>query len=365
MSRLYIALLLVLTPFLACAEEVITVYNWEGYIALPVLKSFEAETGIRVDYHTYTSPQEIADALSSGTPMDISVQTHNDLPRLIQSGAIQPLDFNQLPNRKYLAPHLLGALKVLDPGNRYAVPYLWGATGLAINIPLAEAAFGGPLPNSWSVLFDPEQSRRLASCGVSWQEGPNEGLTTLLRYQGRDLARSSTSRINKAGELLMTLRPNLKYISSTRYIMDLREGKLCVAMSWVGDALAAAAAGQDVRFVIPDEGASFFIDSLVIPRSAKRADLAMRFIDYLMRPDIAAQITTETLYGSGVQNAKEFVDATLRNQPGLYPDSQTRRRLTLLETMPQKHAQVANAVWSEFLNAGGDGQASVPPQPRQ
>lgn len=359
MSRLHIVLALALTPFWAHAEEVVTVYNWQDYIALPVLKSFEAETGIRVDYHTYTDPAEIQNALSSGVPMDVSVQTHNDLPRLIKSGSIQPLDFNQLPNRKYLTPHLLGALKVLDPGNRYAVPYLWGATGLAINTPLAEAAFGGPLPNSWSVLFDPEQSRRLASCGVSWQEGPNEGLTSLLRYQGRDLTRSSTSRIKKAGKLLMELRPNLRYVSSTRYITDLREGKLCVAMSWVGDALSAAAAGQDVRFVIPDEGASYFIDSLVIPSSAKRPDLAMRFIDYLLRPEIAAQITTETLYGSGNQNAKTFVDEGLRNQPGLYPDNRTRRRLTLLENMPATHAKVTEAVWSEFINAATPAEASA------
>lgn len=351
MSRLYSLLVLALMPLVACAEEVVTVYNWEGYIALPVLKSFEAETGIRVDYHTYTSPKEIEDALSSGVPIDVSVQTHNDLPQLIKSGAIQPLDFRQLPNRQYLAPHLLGALMALDPGNRYAVPYLWGATGLAINTPLAEAAFGGPLPNSWSVLFDPEQSRRLASCGISWQEGANEGLTTLLRYQGRDLVRSSPSRISKAGTLLTELRPNLRYVSSTRYIEDLREGKLCVAMSWVGDALAAAAAGQDVRFVIPDEGATFFIDSLVIPQSAKRPDLAMRFINYLMRPEIAAQITMETLYGSGTLGAKEFVDESLRNQPGLYPDSRTRRRLTLLESLPPKHAVVTEAVWGEFINA--------------
>ncbi|MDP3848007.1 MAG: extracellular solute-binding protein [Pseudomonas sp.] len=359
MFRLYSLLVLLLTPLLACAEEVITVYNWEGYIALPVLKSFEAETGIRVDYHTYTSPKEIEGALSSGAAMDISVQTHNDLPRLIKSGSIQALDFNQLPNRKYLAPHLLGALKALDPGNRYAVPYLWGATGLAINTPLAEAAFGGPLPNSWSLLFDPEQSRRLASCGVSWQEGANEGLTTLLRYQGRDLMRSSTSRIKKAGKLLMELRPNLRYVSSTRYINDLRDGKLCVAMSWVGDALAAAAAGQDVRFVIPDEGATFFIDSLVIPASAKRPDLAMRFINYLLRPEIAAQITTETLYGSGTLQAKEFVDESLREQPGLYPDNQTKRRLTLLENMPQKHADVSQVVWAEFINAQAPAEASA------
>jgi spermidine/putrescine-binding protein len=350
MPRLLALLLLALSPLLASAEEVIRVYNWNDYIAPQVLKDFEAETGIRVEYHTFSTDSELDTVLASGEAIDVAVPSHDSLPALIKSGTLQPLDFTLLPNRKHLDKQLLSTLVALDPGNRHALPYLWGAVGLAINTPQAEAAFGGPLPNSWSLLFDPEQSARLANCGVSLLDAPDETMTVLLSYQGRSLARSSPGRIQRASQVLDGLRPNLRYIDSERYIDDLNQGKLCVAMAWVGDALAAADAGQPVRFLVPDEGSVLFIDNLVIPSSAKRPDLAHQFINYLMQPKVAALITAETLYPSGNADSREFLDETLRNQPSLYPDRDTKRRLHPLETLPEKHSATLDAVWARFRN---------------
>ena len=348
MPRLFAALLLALTPMLASAEEVIRVYNWNDYIAPQVLKDFETETGIRVDYHTYSTAEELAAVLATGEAIDVAVPSHDALPAMIKSGTLQPLDFSLLPNRKHLDKQLLSTLVALDPANRHAVPYLWGAVGLAINTPQAEAAFGGPLPNSWSLLFDAEQSARLASCGISVLDAPDETLTLLLNYQGRSLARSAPSRIERSSRVLDGLRPNLRYVDSERYIDDLNQGKLCVAVAWVGDALAAADAGQPVRFLVPDEGSILFIDNLVIPSSATRVDLAHRFIDYLMQPKVAALITAETLYPSGNADSREFLDEALRNQPDLYPDRDTKRRLHPLETLPEKHSATRDAVWTRF-----------------
>ncbi len=348
MPRLFASLLLALTPLLASAEEVIRVYNWNDYIAPSVLKDFQAETGIRVEYRTFSTAEELEKVLASGEAIDVAVPSHDALPAMIKNGTLQPLDFNLLPNRKHLDKQLLSTLVALDPANRHALPYLWGAVGLAINTPQAEAAFGGPLPNSWSVLFDPEQSARLASCGISLLDAPDETLTVLMSYQGRSMARSSPGRIERASQVLDGLRPNLRYIDSERYIDDLNQGKLCVAMAWVGDALAAADAGQPVRFLVPDEGSVLFIDSLVIPSSAKRPDLAHRFINYLMQPKVAALITAETLYPSGNADSREFLDEALRNLPDLYPDRSTKRRLHALETLPEKHSATRDAVWARF-----------------
>ena len=364
MPRLFASLLFALTPLLASADtietdskvekpdEVIRVYNWNDYIAPQVLKDFEAETGIRVEYRTFSTSDELKTLLHGDEAIDIAVPSHNDLPALIKSGSIQALDFRLLPNRQHLDKQLLSTLAALDQGNRHAVPYLWGAVGLAINVPQAEAAFGGPLPNSWSLLFDAEQSARLASCGMSVLDAPEETLSLLLNYQGHSLARSGTSRIQRASKVLDGLRPNLRYIDSQRYIADLGQGKLCVAMAWVGDALAAADAGQPVRFVVPDEGSTLFINSLVIPKSARRADLAHRFIDYLMQPKVAALITSETLFPNGNSDSKAFLDEGLRNQPGLYPDRDTKRRLHALDTLPEKHGATLDAVWTRFRNGG-------------
>ena len=348
MQRAFAAVLLGLISGLSQAADSIRVYNWNDYIAPQVLENFTRDTGIEVEYHTFASAEELNAALESGQAIDIAVPSHNELPTLIANGRIRPLDFNLLPNRSHLDKQLLSKLAAVDPQNQHAVPYLWGAVGLAINTPQAEAAYGGPLPESWSLLFDPEKSARLASCGISVLDAADETLSLLLNYQGRSLARSAPSRIERAGDLLQSLRPNLRYVDSERYIDDLSNGKLCLAVAWVGDALAAAQAGQPVRFLVPQEGSVLFVDNLVIPSSASRPELAHRFIDYLMQPQVIAQLTAETLYPNGNADSAQFIDAALLAQPGLYPDQDTKRRLYPLEVLSDKHAQVRDQIWQRF-----------------
>lgn len=267
MPRFLVSLSLALLPLLAHAEERITVYNWNDYIAPEVLVNFEKETGIRVDYHTYSTAEELDKALHSDTPIDIAVPSHDALPLLIKNASLLPMDNRLLPNRQHLDKQLLSKLAAFDPSNRYAIPYLWGSVGLAVNTVEAEKAYGGPLPNSWSLLFDPAQSSRLASCGIAMIDARDEVLSVLMMYQGRSLAHSPPSQIKRAGAVLEQLRPNLQYVDSTRYIDDLAKGKLCMAFAWVGDALAARDAGQPIEFIIPEEGSVAFVDSLVIRKS--------------------------------------------------------------------------------------------------
>lgn len=347
MFRVLAPLLLAVFPGL-CMAESIRVYNWNDYIAAQTLADFTKATGIDVEYHTYSSAEELDTALRSGESIDIAVPSHNDLPRLIKDGRLQPLDLDLLPNRTHLDKQLMSKLAAVDPSNRHAVPYLWGAVGLAINTPQAEAAYGGPLPESWSLLFDPAQSAKLASCGISVLDAPDEVLSALMNYQGNSFARSSAGRMRRAGEVLQHLKPNLRYVDSERYIDDLNNGHLCLAVAWVGDALAAAQAGQPVRFVVPQEGSVLFIDNLVIPSSARRADLAHKFIDFMMRPQVAALITSETLYPNGNADAKQYLAAELREQPGLYPDRDTKRRLFALDALPEKLVSTRTEVWEHF-----------------
>ncbi|SDT08613.1 extracellular solute-binding protein [Pseudomonas oryzae] len=347
MPRLFASLLLLLCPLLVQADEVIRVYNWNDYIAPEVLGDFERDTGIRVEYHTFSTAEELNQALRAGAAIDVAVPSHNHLAQLIGERLLQPLDAERLPNRRHLDPQLLSKLVAVDPGNRYAVPYLWGAVGLAVNQPQAEQALGGPLPASWGLLFDPQYSQRLQSCGLSLLDAPDETFAVLLNYQGRSLALSTVTQVRRAGEQLAALRPQLRYIDSQRYIEDLNAGRLCVAMAWVGDALRAASAGQPVRFLVPEEGSVLFIDSLVIPASARSPDLARRFIDYLLQPQVAARITSATLYPSGNVAAAALLAPELRSQPGFYPDQATKRRLFAMQPAPEKAAQALREVWAQ------------------
>jgi putrescine transport system substrate-binding protein len=350
MRRLIACLLITLLPSLASAEQtVLTVLNWNDYIDPQVLVDFEKETGIKIDYKTYGSAAEMKEMIDSVTAADIVVPTNPDLPGLIKEDKLLLLDQSKLPNSKNIDQSMLMKMLAFDAGNRYSIPYLWGAVGLAINTPQVEAAYGGKLPQSWSLVFDPEQVAKLSGCGVSYLDSVDDVMTSLMNYRGRILEDSSPRQILKAGKSLEAIKPDLRYIDSERYIDDLASGKLCVAISFVGDALAAADAGQPVEFVIPNEGATLFIDSLTILKSSQHQDAAYRFIDYLLRPDVIAKITVATLYPNANAAAIELLPESLRNRPGIVPDKATKRRLALLKALPEAQEKARDQAWSALL----------------
>lgn len=348
MRRLFTAVLLSACAPLAQAGEALQVWNWNDYIAPQVLAEFTKATGIEVQYHTYSTAEQLHQALARGESIDLMVPSHDDLPALIKNGQLQTLDRAQLPNRQYLDQEILSKLAAFDPHNQYAIPYLWGAVGLAINEPQASSALGEAPPNSWNLLFNPSYSSKLAQCGISVLDAQEEVLSALLNFQGENISRSSTKQIQRAGKVLGELKPNLRYVSSERYIHDLQQGKLCIALAWVGDVLAAEQAGQPVRFIVPDEGAPLFIDSWVIPAQSSKAQQALQFINFVLQPKIAAQITEETLYPSANLKAREFIAPALRDQPGLYPDALTKRRLYALSVLPERLADARERVWQQF-----------------
>ena len=348
MRRLFTAVLLSASAHCAQASEALQVWNWNDYIAPQVLSDFTKATGIEVQYHTYSTAEQLHQAIAKGEVIDLMVPSHDDLPALIKNGQLQTLDLAQLPNRQYLDKEILSKLAAFDPHNQYAIPYLWGAVGLAINDPQVQSALGQTPPNSWNLLFNSSYSAKLASCGVSVLDAQEEVLSALLNFQGENISRSSTKQIQRAGKILNELKPNLRYVSSDRYINDLQQGKLCLALAWVGDVLAAEQAGQPVRFIVPEEGAPLFIDSWVIPAQSTKARQAQQFINFVLQPKVAAQITEETLYPSANLKAREFIDPALRDQPGLYPDALTKRRLYALSILPERLASTREQVWQQF-----------------
>lgn len=362
MPRLIACLLLAAISTTAGAAEgdVITVYNWNDYIAPQVLEDFEAQTGIHVDYKTFSTDEELQQAFDDNAPYDILVPSHDSLPKLIKDGKLTLLDKSKLSNIGNLDKQILSKLGAFDPRNAYAIPYLWGSVGLAINTPQAENAFGGPLPESWSVIFNPEQSAKLSSCGISILDASSEVFFGLMNYKGRGLSDSPPRQVKSASKTLFAVRPNIRQIDSEEYIDSLNAGELCVAVAWTGDALVAADEGQPVVFVVPEEGAPMFVDTLVISSAAPRPDLAYQFINYLLEPKVAAQITTETLYPNANSGSDQFLTEDLRNMPGLKLDKQMRRRLTMMPTLQDSTQEAVDEQWALFMEEPNSLEASEP-----
>ncbi|AYF88458.1 extracellular solute-binding protein [Pseudomonas sp. JS3066] len=351
MKKTFCLLLCTLLTAFAQAEEVLRVYNWTNYIDPEVLAAFQRESGIRVEYTTFNTAADLDAALAGSAQYDLVVPSHFQLTRLIGEKRLQSLDFAQLPHYGSLDPALLAMLAGFDSANRYVVPYLWGSVGLVSNPSLAEAALGGALPNSWSLLFDEQQRSRLAGCGLGMLDAPEETLSLWLNYRGRNLSKAGTRQIDQAGKQLLAMQGQFRNLDNDGYVGDLASGKLCVAMAWVGHALTAAEKNPALRFRIPDEGALVFIDSLAIPANAARPDLAYRFIDYLLKPENARRNALASRFYSPMAADSPEMARLAQEQPMLVPDQAERKRLYFLERLKPEQKTHVDALWQQIKAA--------------
>ncbi|MCF1426778.1 MAG: polyamine ABC transporter substrate-binding protein [Shewanella sp.] len=343
---------------LARAEEVVRVYNWSDYIEPKVLEDFEQETGIRVVYDVFDTNEVLEAKLLSGrSGYDVVVPTSHFLAKQIQAGAFQKLDKSKLPNFKNLDPKLMSQLDKTDPGNQYSLPYLWGTTGIGYNIDKVKAILGEDAPvDSMALIFDSKYTDKLAQCGISFLDSPDEMIPHALQYLGIDPNSTKRVDLQKAGELLSKVRPNIRYFHSSRFVSDLANGNLCVAFGFSGDILQAKARaeeadnGQHVEYAIPKEGANLWFDMIAIPADASNVDNAHKFINYLLRPDIIARISDYVAYANPNLSSQELVDPAIRNNPGIYPASEVMDKLFLMDVRPLKAQRDMTRVWTKVIS---------------
>ncbi|MFV3091102.1 extracellular solute-binding protein [Pseudomonas sp. GW6] len=350
MRLLSVLLILLLCPQ-AQAQEVLRVLNWKNYIDPQVLADFEQQTQIRVDYQTFTAAEELDAALASSTAYDLIVPSHFQLSRLIRTGQLLPLDMTRLPNRDNVAPGLLAMLAGVDSANHYAVPYLWGVVGLAIDSQRAEASYGAPLPNSWSLLFNESQAARLEGCGLSMLDAPEETAALWFNFRGRNLPQYGPRQIERSLQPLLKIVPHLSALDNESYIKALGDRHLCVAMAWAGHALTAAQRNPDLSFQVPEEGAVAFIDSLAIPANAERADLAYRFMDYLLQPEQAIRNARATFFYSPLKPELPVHQALARERPMQVLATEERRRVYMMQNLTAEQKQALDHFWGDLKKA--------------
>jgi putrescine transport system substrate-binding protein len=335
--------------------QVLRVYNWSDYIAPQTIERFERETGIRVTYDVFDSNEVLeAKLLSGASGYDIVVPTSEFIGRQILAGVFQPLDRSKLPNHGNLDPELLQFLEKVDPGNAHAVPYLWGTTGIGYNVAKVRAVLGADAPvDSLALVFEPDNLARLRRCGIAFLDAPREVFSTALRYLGLDPNSTEPSLYqNDARALLERVRPYVTYFHSSQYINDLANGEVCVALGWSGDILQAAERareagnGVQVEYRIPREGGVIWFDMLAIPVDARNVDNAHRFIDFLLRPDVIAEVSAHVKYANPNLAADGLVPADIRDDPAIYPPDEVRDRLFTMGVSPPKVERAMTRAWT-------------------
>ncbi len=336
-------------------EKVLNIYNWSDYIAEDTIANFEKETGIRVRYDVFDSNEVLeAKLLAGNTGFDLVVPSLSFLARQIQAGVFMPLDKTRLDNYKNLDPELMQRIAVLDQDNAHAIPYLWGTTGIGYNVAKVREALGADAPvDSWALILDPENLKKLKACGVAFLDAPAEVIPAALNYLGEDPNSFDPELIQgKAQALLMKLRPSITYFHSSQYINDLANGDICVALGWSGDILQAADRASEannaveVAYVIPREGAAMWFDMMAIPKDAPHPENALRFMNYLLRPQVIADITNYVWYANANRAATPLVDKDIIEDPGVYPTPAAARKLYTLKVLPAKVDRVYTRTWT-------------------
>ena len=339
----------------AAQERVVNVYNWSDYIDPKVLNDFTKETGIKVVYDTYDSNETLETKLLAGkTDYDVVVPSATFLQRQIQAGVYQKLDRSKLPNAKGLWPEVMARLAVYDPGNQYAVNYMWFTTGIAFNVQKAKQRLGDRAPDSWDVIFKPENLRRFNDCGVYLLDSPEDVLSAAMKFLGINPDSKKADDIHRAAETVGRVKPFVKKFHSSEYINALANGDICLALGWAGDSFQArnrareANNGVDIDYVIPKEGALMSLDNLAIPKDAPHVAEAYAFIDYLLRPEVAARNSTITNFANGVVASKPFVDKAVLDNRSIYPNDDIMKRLFTVSANDLATQKVITREWTRI-----------------
>src|SRR5438270_4426935 len=286
-------------------EPRLNVYNWSDYIAPDTIPRFTAETGIKVTYDVYDGNEVLEAKLLAGrSGYDVVVPSASPfMARQIVAGIYRALDKARLPGWRNLDPHILELVAAADPGNEHGAPYLWSDTGIGYNETQVYAALGETAPaGSLALIFDPAVAEKLAPCGISLLDTPQEVFPAALAYLGLDPKSRDLGDLDKAFAVLEKIRPYIRKFHSSQYINNLAGGGLCVALGYSGDVIQARNRAREagnkfeIAFRVPKEGAMMSVDMLGIPADAPHPENALRFIDYLLRPEVIAVVTIVLRY---------------------------------------------------------------------
>ena len=343
-------------PVAAAEEKILNAYNWPDYIAKDMVASFEKETGIKVNYQTFENNEGLQAKLVAGnTGYDIVVPGAVFAKPQIEAGLLQKLDKTKLSNIANLDASIMAKLGTVDPGNAYLVPWAWSFTTVGINkAKVAQALGTTPMPaNAWDLVFNPEYTAKLKSCGIAFLDSPTEIIPPAMHYLGKNAYSNDAADHKAAGDLLAKVRPHIRLFTSTM-IDDLAGGKACVALGWAGDINIARARaienknGNDIQTLLPSMGGLIFFDNLAIPKDAKRPNNAHAFINYFLKPEVSAALTNELGYATANKASLANVKPEIAKDPAVFPDATNLQKMVPPNSFSNEARQSLGQVFTLF-----------------
>jgi putrescine transport system substrate-binding protein len=337
-------------------QRTVNVYNWSDYVEPSVIEAFTKETGIKVKYDTFDSNDTLETKLLAGkSGYDVVVPTAYFLERQIKAGVFQKLDKSKLANIGNVWPEIAKRLAGYDPGNQFAVNYMWGTTGLGYNVRKVREILGpDDKIDSWDIFFKPEMLARFKGCGVHVLDSSDDVMPNALNYLGLNPNSKEQADLEKAADLMMKVRPSIRKFHSSEYLNALASGEICLVLGWSGDIkqaqkrAAEAKNGVEIGYAFPKGGAQMWFDNLAIPKDAKNVAEAHAFIDYLLRPEVAAKNSNFISYANGNLASQKLIDKALLDDKTVFPDEATMASLYTITAHDQRTQRAMNRLWTKI-----------------
>ncbi len=335
--------------------KVLNLYIWSDYLAPNALPDFEKQTGIKVHVSYFDTNETLETRLLAGhSGFDVVVPTASYFERQIKAGVYLTLDKSKLPNLKNMDAQLMSRVALHDPDNAHGVIYTWGTNGVGYNEKMIRALVPDAPLDSWRMVFDPAVASKIAKCGISVLDSPAEMLRVVLSYLGRD-PNSQNPEDLAAGEAALTkIRPYIRNINSSEYIEALANGDICLAVGYNGDVLQArdrardANKGIEIKYVVPKEGSILWFDMLAVPKDAPDVESAYAFLNYMMIPQVAADVSDFRRYATANAAAQPLVQPAVRDDPGIYPPKELRQKLAVQLADSPDQTRAITRVWQKF-----------------
>lgn len=324
-------------------KEEIVFYDWGDDIPADVLAAFTKEFGITVRYEIYNAQEEVTEKMRTGQVVDVAVLDSQYIPALIRAGMLYKIDYRNVPNFRNVSASFRDL--IYDPGNNYSIPYSWGTTGLVVREDLAQ----GPV-TSWNDLWQQDQAGKV----MIWNGVQRQMMGIALKSLGYSANSDNPVELEAATARLIALRPNAIFGEDNPATQEtsapsLLSGEVVMAVGWATDVIKARETNSAIRYVLPKEGALLWGDNFVISASSNHKKAAEAFLNFILRPEISAQITNYNGYPTANENARALVDPAIRNDPVAYPSQEEIKKAEIILPIGPAAEELYNRLWEKFM----------------
>lgn len=324
------------------SKNTLTVYNWGEYIDPDLLKQFEEETGIKVIYETFDSNEAMMTKISQGgSAYDIAVPSEYAIEMMLEDDLLVELDHSLIPNLENIDPYFLDL--PFDPANKYSVPYFWGTLGIVYNPNLIEEHLDF---STWDHLWDESLRNQ-----VFLFDGVREVIGMGLNSLGHSLNSKDKALLDEATDHLITLAPNIKAIIGDEITNLMVNNEAAVALTFSGQAADMMWENEELDYAVPEEGSNLWFDNMVIPKTSKNIEGAHKFIDFMLRPEVAAQNADYVGYSTPNIQAMELLDEEVITDERFYPSLEMRDVLEVYEDLGLEWIGIYNELFLKFKMA--------------